>query len=321
MDTNKGPFKKIKFSKLFQTEETQFLIITALKFLGVAVMISCFVAFYIFRNVRFNYYFFVSQGFGNAVELKTAFYEYVLSSFFDLLPLMLGFYVALFFAGLYIGKMILRPFKNIGDYCEEVMENPDVDFRIDQFSDYRTLTSFSEFFLEHLRDARKKNVKLHKYDIPKRFMGIHSPTFEKQFIFNFSFIMIILSIISTMAIVDVAGDVYTNVVELAILTLKGKLDDGTRSFILSQKSFTEELYLYTGSQVFVFYTILAIHLYGKASGAAFGIFSTMRSFLKGNYFTRVHLVGYYHVRDYTRSLNKYLDYIQKNYCDRNNDND
>jgi hypothetical protein len=39
----------------------------------------------------------------------------------------------------------------------------------------------------------------------------------------------------------------------------------------------------------------------------------MRSFMKGNHSSRVHLVGYTHLREYTRKLNKYLDYIQNNF--------
>jgi hypothetical protein len=61
------------------------------------------------------------------------------------------------------------------------------------------------------------------------------------------------------------------------------------------------------------YILLGLHLYSKVSGAAFGIFSTMRSFMKGNYSSRVHLVGFAHIREYTRKLNKYLDYIQNNF--------
>jgi hypothetical protein len=63
----------------------------------------------------------------------------------------------------------------------------------------------------------------------------------------------------------------------------------------------------------IFYIALGFHLYEKVSGAAFGIFSTMRSFMKGNRFSRVHLVGYAYIRDYTRKFNKYLDYMQNNF--------
>ena len=63
--------------------------------------------------------------------------------------------------------------------------------------------------------------------------------------------------------------------------------------------------------VAVSYSGLTIHLYQKVSGAAFGFFSTMRSFAKGNYNTRVHLIGYTHIRQHGRALNKYLDFIQK----------
>ena len=72
----------------------------------------------------------------------------------------------------------------------------------------------------------------------------------------------------------------------------------------------EDIVVLTMVLIAVSYTMLGFHLYAKVSGAAFAIFSTMRSYMKGNYSSRVHLVGYSYLRDYTRKLNKYLDYVQ-----------
>jgi hypothetical protein len=98
--------------------------------------------------------------------------------------------------------------------------------------------------------------------------------------------------------------------DLATKTLPESV--AVRKFISSQIFILDELVLMTITLTSIFYILLGLHLYSKVSGAAFGIFSTMRTFMKGNYFSRVHLVGYAHIRDYTRKLNKYLDHLEKN---------
>ena len=62
--------------------------------------------------------------------------------------------------------------------------------------------------------------------------------------------------------------------------------------------------------VFVSYAVLAIVLYNKVSGAAFAYFATMRSFMKGKFSSRVHLIGYSYVRNYGRDLNRYLKFLE-----------
>jgi hypothetical protein len=100
-------------------------------------------------------------------------------------------------------------------------------------------------------------------------------------------------------------------VELATKTLP---DQKNVSMFFSEQMFIlDEIVVLTIVTIAFSYVLLGLHLYNKVAGAAFGIFSTMRAFMKGNHSSRVHLVGYAHVREYTRKLNKYLDFIQNNF--------
>ena len=127
---------------------------------------------------------------------------------------------------------------------------------------------------------------------------------------HFGILLVIISICSTLFIIENAQAVFQNMIELANRTLKHQ---SSVSKFLGQQSFIlDDLVIMTVELITTAYIILGFHLYSKVSGAAFGIFSTMRAFMKGNHFSRVHLVGYAHVRDSTRKLNKYLDYVQNN---------
>jgi hypothetical protein len=100
-------------------------------------------------------------------------------------------------------------------------------------------------------------------------------------------------------------------IELASKTLPSSKD--ANRFLNAQDFVMDDLISLTIFLIATLYLALGMHLYGKVSGAAFGIFSTMRSFMKGDHFSRVHLVGYAHIRDNTRKLNKYLDFAQNNF--------
>ena len=211
---------------------------------------------------------------------------------------------------MYVGHVILRPFRVIGEYCRKVIENPNAVYKVDDFSTYKLLTHFSEFFFEYLRESRKRGSILSN-SIPPQYQRVHKPVFDRIFIFHFAFLLAIVSISSTFFIVAMLSSIYSNMIELSLKTLKH--DPSLAEFFMNQNFIYDHIVIITVSLMVVLYTLLGLHLYSSVSGAAFGIFATMRAFMKGNYFSRVHLIGYSYIREHTRHLNKYLDYIQNNY--------
>jgi hypothetical protein len=308
MELKFNPLQELK--KVFKTEDSRFLLFTGLKVSGISFVINIVVYTYLFQVMRLNYAFFKSQGNVAGLEDESIFYNYLITEAAGNLTMFLAFHIILFFIGTYVGWLILRPFRIIGEYCEEVIENPDAIYKVDEFSTYKLLTRFSEFFFEYLRETRRKG-EIITNSIPPQFSRIHKPVADRIFMLHFGLLLIIVAISSNVFIIENADAIYEAMVELATKTLK---DQNTANRFFSNQLFimgdltTFTIVLFTFS-----YFALGFHLYEKVSGAAFGIFSTMRSFMKGNYFSRVHLVGYAYIRDYTRKLNKYLDYIQNNF--------
>ena len=197
----------------------------------------------------------------------------------------------------------------IGEYCEKVLENPNAIYKTDEFSNYKLLTRFSEFFFEFLRESRRKG-EIVSNSIPPQYTKIHKPILDWIFLLHFGILLIIISICSCVFIIDNSSILFQEMTDLAMKTLNNTT--AVRKFFASQSFVLDELVFMTVVLTSLSYIFLGLHLYGQVSGAAFGIFSTMRAFMKGNYFSRVHLVGYAYIRDYTRKLNKYLDYLENN---------
>lgn len=296
--------------RIFRSDESRFLLSTALKIWAISAVVELIVGHILFLSVRLNYFFFRAHEHRGIDELGEAYFQHVLKDIIDALPVMLVFHVVIFFMGLYVGHMMLRPFKNIGEYCRLAIDDPNVPYRVETFSAYRLLARFSELFFDHLRRARHSGV-LEKHEIPPQFLGFHKPALDGQFLFHFCFFLLMIMIISVAAIMAFAVSVRDNTTQLALKMLKA--DPKVLSTFFQEQNFLiEELWVLTGILVVGLHLLLGLHLYGQVSGAAFAIFATMRSFLKGSWQNRVHLVGYSYLRESTRSLNKYLEWVQKN---------
>ncbi len=300
---------KEELRRVFKTEDSRFMLLTGLKVAGISFVINIFVYTFLFQVMRLNYAFFRAHGFPDLQD-ETVFYGYILTEASENLIIFFLFHIFLFFIGTYVGWLILRPFRIIGEYCDEVIENQNAIYKVDEFSTYKLLTRFSEFFFEYLRESRKKG-EIMTNSIPPQFSRIHKPVPDYIFMLHFGLLLVIIAICSSVFIIENASAIYENMIELASKTLSNS--KVSNKFFSDQMFIMDDMVILTIVLVAFSYLSLGFHLYDKVSGAAFGIFSTMRSFMKGNYFSRVHLVGYAYVRDYTRKLNKYLDHIQNNF--------
>lgn len=302
----KSPVPQLK--RVFKTEDSRFIVAVGLKVSGISLGITLIVYWFLFQIMRLNHAFFKSHGFPEFGE-GSPFFDHIIQEAVENIPVLFAFHIFLFFIGVYVGWIILRPFRMMGEYCEKVLENPNTVYDVEQFSTYSLLTRFSEFFFEFLRESRKRNMIINN-SIPPQYSKIHKPVFDRIFMLHFGILLIIISIASAVFIIENSSSVFESMVELATKTLSDQ--KGVSRYFSEQMFILDDIVWLTVTLIAFSYVLLGLHLYAKVSGAAFGIFSTMRAFMKGNHSSRVHLVGFAHIREYTRKLNKYLDYIQNN---------
>lgn len=303
-----------EFRRLFKAEDTRFIMLVGVKVSGISLGINMFIYYFLFQVSRLNYVFFEAQGF--PVKDESLFIDYISAEAVENAPVLFAFHVFLFFIGTYVGWLMLRPFRVIGEYSEAVIENPNLVYKTDEFSNYKLLTRFSEFFFEFLREARRKG-EIATNSIPPQYSRIHKPILDWIFLLHFGILLIIICICSSVFIIENSSILFQDMIDLALKTLPNS--EPIRKFFTNQLFVLDELVYMTVGLTSFFYVLLGLHLYGRVAGAAFGIFSTMRAFMKGNYFSRVHLVGYAYIRDYTRKLNKYLDHLENNLIKKKSD--
>ena len=311
-----GGIMKIKALVMnrYNDDEFMFKLLTGLKFVCISLVFTISVLIFTYLLLRIDLIYFVAHGFPGAIEFQDAFYDFVYSSLIDEIPYLIIAMLFIFWLGYYTSAIMIRPFKTIGKYCEERLSNETNYYSPDYFSDLKLLTSFSIYFFSHIDEAKKRG-KLSKIDVPQDYTRIHKPVFEKNFFFNYIFIIVIFALLSSVGIFVINNVIREQIFELSRKFLTSNALIGSKGI----RYFLEEQFSVANIGVYFFltmhilaYCLFGVHLYGKISGPAFAIFATMRSFLKGNYHNRVHLIGHYYLRNDCRKINKYLDHIQKN---------
>lgn len=300
---------KINPKKLFKSEDSRFFLFTGLKFAGIFAAVSLFVYYVMWVIISMNSVLMESKGVGTSEDLRAALTESLFQTLWERFPLFVAFCIVLFFAGVYFGKILLRPFAIIGAYSLKKVEGENPEYNPDIFSDYKLLTRFSEFFFRYLDECLQEK-RFKDATIPPTFTRIHKPPFERVFFFHFLLLVLILTIVTVFATVFLTSEFQGQLVELSIQVLKIK--DQSVPFFIKNQAFIFESVVWTSVVlIIVAYISLSFHLYTKVDGGIFAFFSTMRSFMKGNNSARVHLLGYAAIRPHGRAFNKYLDYAEK----------
>lgn len=307
---------------LFYTPESRFSLSIGLKFFLIPAISSIILAGLLYIFMRLNFLFFKSNGFSEIKELEGAYYEYIFNDLLGYFPIFILCICGFFFVGVYLSKILLRPFHTLSRYCTDTVDGYRACYEPDEFSDFRLLTRMSEFFFGQI-EGQVKEGKIEAVHIPEHFTRVHGPKFEKAFFLHFSLLVSVIMIVYGYLTIRIGTQVHDSILSMAIESLKTK-DGDYLLFFQGQAQLMNYIIMALIGISTILYASLAINLYNKVSGGAFGIFSTLRSFLKGNHKARVHLIGYEHLRSSTRAINRYLDYLEKNYCNeslkKHNDN-
>lgn len=305
---------KNQFKTAFRTEESLFVLKVAIKVLIIPMLSILFISLIYGIFLRFDHIFFEAHGFFTSNNFKEVFYDFVLGEILYILPYIALYLIIVFFIGIYLGNLLLRPFKEISEYCESVLKDPKKDYNpnITKYAiEYKLLVSFCDYFFAYIQDAII-NSKLLKKNIPKRYTKIHKPIFDKVFFLHYFCFIIFISIVTTTFLSIISSELHGQIVELAIRSLDLKVQT-ISDFLLKQLDFINALIGYSLIFLNIFCIFIAIDIYYSISTPSFAIFSTFRSFLKGNYKTRVHLIGFSYVRNMTRIINKFLNEIENKY--------
>ena len=201
-----------------QDDQVLFRLSIAMKFLilPVITLIIAFGFFYSF--LRMDLYFFEAHKVSSITNFQETYYDYILSAVAGEAHVVVLLLAGTLLLGLYMANMVLRPFRTLGSYCEDVVEGRKASYDQEFFSELRLLTRFSDYFFGVIA-VMTKNGKLGQVDVPEKFTRIHQPVFEKAFFLQFSLFILMTSIATGTAVFKVTVDIHGQILSLADKTV------------------------------------------------------------------------------------------------------
>lgn len=283
----------------------RFVTVGKILFTTIASAIALFLLLWLVLELDFL--FFRSFEIKGLVAFKNTFYEYISKKTLRVIPYIVGFFVIIIILGIYTSNLMLRPFKQISGFCKKYADDPDnAQYDPDFFSDLKLLTRFSEFFFIKIKDVIENGEDI---EIPERYKKFHTPIFEAGFFFQSSFFIFITAILSFVGSHGILIEVHESLVSLADYTLKS--DKETIGFLSAQSEIFDAITWIVMVIHIVLNVFLVFNLYYQVSMPAFGVFATMRSFLRGNRKARIHLLGNYYLRSETKEINRFFSELEK----------
>jgi hypothetical protein len=305
--------EKIKnlFKDAFKSEESRFVIVTAFKILCVPVISLILISFIYGIFLKFDHIYFESSGFFDFKQFKDVYYDFIFSKVLYLVPYIFVFIISVFFLGMYLAILLLRPFKEIADHCQNISENKKSEYNPKYVRDFRLLTDFCDYFFHYIHEATISK-RLYPKKIPLKYSRIHRPIFDKVFFIHYATFILLVSFVASILLYIISVEFHSQIVDLSINYLKVN-NSQLSNFMIKQLYFVNQLVYYSLAFLNLICIFMAINIYNSISTPSFAVFSTLRAFLKGNHSARVHVIGFGYVRSMTRMINKSLSDIEKKY--------
>lgn len=299
-----------KIKDLFKWDEYQKLRLkVALILLAVPTVVWSIVALFFHIVIKLNLFYLnafspnavveVSQKIELFFEEKSIFYIMIFG----------GYLVLNLFCGLHIAARLVRPFRRMAEFCKLAQKNPGLVYEPDFFSDFKFLTSFTDYFFSHLQQSRQKKS-WSAQTIPPHYARVRGPVFERSYFLSLFFVFSMMTVLAVTFLYFWSIDLNGELMNLALATLK-KSGSMEVNLFREQANLLNSIITFSAVLLLLTYSVLIAYFYQIAAGAAFAFFSTFRGYIKGQTHVRVHLIGHSFLRDYGREVNQYLKVVSR----------
>jgi hypothetical protein len=261
---------------LFTTQDSKFTIKTALLVTSVPVLMIAMVVYSIWLLLSMNYSYFRASGFPLDNNSLNDFINYVVQSQIEYLPLVGLFIVAVFFIGMFLSYIILRPFAQLSEMCEEIKNAKGEKIKIIGLSKKKVLIKIGDFLCKYA-EACKNNTKI---EIPDEIQKIKGPVMDVVYYFQFFCIILILNLVTIGSIYIFTEQLQNAIVETAVSTLNAP--KGMSVFLSSQNEVFDLIILVPSVVSCLIYVLLSRLIINKVQGVTYAYVRDICDVARGN---------------------------------------
>lgn len=242
---------------LFSSKDSRHSLKTAFLITIVPVLMLLMVVYSIWLIMVMNHSFFVANGFPLSEESLADFFNYVFQSQIEYIPYIGLFLIVVFFVGIIVSHIILRPFHQLTQMCQDLKEGHDIKTKVSGLEKQKLLIKLG-YFLSDFSKAKKDNKAV---SVPDDLKKVTGPIMDKVFYFQFLCVMFIISFITITSLYIFTYQLFDSVVVSGISMLKSSSSaagiKGMTYFFNSQENLIDYVIIIPSVISLILYLIIA----------------------------------------------------------------
>jgi len=266
---------------LFKSQDSKFAIRTAFIVTLVPLIMLGIVIYSVWLLLSLNFSYFLANGIPLDEQSIDIFMDYLLKTQVDYFPYVGIFFIAVFFIGLFLSYIILRPFNELTLMCQELLQSKDEKIRIVGLEKQKLLIKLGNFLCKYY-DSTKSGMPV---SIPEELRIIKKPMMDYVFYFQFFCIIFILMTVASVSLYLFADHLHESIIQTAIEVLKAP--KGLSTFLSSQKPLFDLIVIVPSIVGAVLYLIMSRLIIGRVQGVTFGYVRDVCEVVNGNVMRRL----------------------------------
>jgi hypothetical protein len=288
---------------LFSSQDSKFSLKTAFLVTAVPVLMIGVVIYSVWLLLVMNFSYFRSNGFPLDGQSLQDFTDYLLQSQIDYIPYVGLFIISVFFVGLFLAHITLRPFNQLIEMCHVLKESKGEKIRIVGLGKKKLLVKLGDFLCAYAEAKRNRGP----ISIPEDLVRLKGPAIDGVFYFQFFCIIMILLGVTVSSIYFFTTQLQEAIVQSAFTMLKAP--KGMTTFISSQELVFDIIVLVPSVISLVSYFFIARMIITKVQGVTYAYVRDVCDVVRGNTMRRLSPRQEDPGKDAAHAVNEILDLI------------
>jgi hypothetical protein len=261
---------------LFSSQDSKFALKTALLVSLVPALMLVIVIYSTWLLLSLNFSYFLANGFPLSEENQDVFIDFLMQSQAEYLPHTFLFFIGVFFIGLFLSFVILRPFNELSEMCRELILAKDERIRIVGLEKSKLLIKLGNFICRYF-EAQKSGREV---SIPQELLVVKKPVMDYIFYFQFFCLILILMTVAIGSLYLFVDQLQDSIIYSAMHILKAP--KGMSTFLASQKNVFDMIVLIPSLVGAALYVLMARIIISKVQGVTYGYVRDVCEIVGGN---------------------------------------
>jgi hypothetical protein len=231
--------------------------------------------------MEMNFNFFVANGF---TQDNSVFYDIIFMNLSEYAVYFSFMLIVVFMLGLFTSYLALRAFDHIEEHTFDLIEDIDSQLIISGLNKNKLIYQVSRIFFKYIQ-IYVKTEKIPDLKLPLQIEQLKSPRLDKVFLFQYSVIVAIICLGTSMLLFSFTHELYEEIVSGGLELLSSNKIVST--YLDSQEGVLFNIYFISVISNILAYIFISRKIIKTVDGVSYGLARDMVKVIKGHHYTRL----------------------------------